>query len=478
MASILRPLRDTALLRQIGRLAWPTVTEMALQTLVQYVDTAQVGRIGVAASAAVGLTSTTTWLVNAPIGAMAMGVLADHAWGHPSGRLTVIGITGTKGKTTAAWFLKAILDHWRQRQGKPPVGLLSTILIDDGVERRPAALTTPEPLDLQRHLFNAANAGCEYVVMEVSSQALKYGRMIGVELAVAAFLNIGEDHISPAEHPTWADYFSSKLRIFNHARSAVINLDGEKEQVDRILENAKYCERVVTYSSAFPNVLHADLSAQAISPIEGGQAFAAAYEGEGEPFALSMGGDFNVSNALAAMGVCRILGVPGSDVRAGLFAASVPGRMETYVNQEKTVIVDYAHNGLALEALLRSVREDYPGQPVTVVFGSVGGKALDRREGLGKAAGQYADHILLTEDDPGPEEVEAICAEIGSYITPFGKTYTVLPDREEAIRTAIGTAPQGSVVVLAGKGSEMEQKRKNGPEPCVPDGMLAQKYLK
>lgn len=408
---------------------------------------------------------------------MAMGVLADHAWGHPSGRLTVIGITGTKGKTTAAWFLKAILDHWRQRQGKPPVGLLSTILIDDGVERRPAALTTPEPLDLQRHLFNAANAGCEYVVMEVSSQALKYGRMIGVELAVAAFLNIGEDHISPAEHPTWADYFSSKLRIFNHARSAVINLDGEKEQVDRILENAKYCERVVTYSSAFPNVLHADLSAQAISPIEGGQAFAAAYEGEGEPFALSMGGDFNVSNALAAMGVCRILGVPGSDVRAGLFAASIPGRMETYVNQEKTVIVDYAHNGMALTALLQGVRKEHPGAPITLVFGCTGDKALDRREGMGRAAGEYADTILLTEDDPGHERVEDICTQIESYVNLYGKPCTIIPNREEAIRRAIEEAPPGGVVILAGKGAEQAQKRANGPEPCVPDGMLAKKYL-
>ena len=176
----------------------------------------------------------------------------------------------------------------------------------------------------------------------------------------------------------------------------------------------------------------------------------------------------------------KVVGVKQSRraIREGLAQAHVPGRMETYANQGKTVIVDYAHNGMALEALLRSVRADYPGAPITLLFGCTGGKGLDRREGMGKAAGQYADAILLTEDDPGPEEVEDICAEIGTYIAPFGKTWTVIPDRERAIQAAIETAPEGTVVVLAGKGSEMEQKRKNGPEPCVPDGMLAQKYLR
>ena len=177
------------------------------------------------------------------------------------------------------------------------------------------------------------------------------------------------------------------------------------------------------------------------------------------------------------MGVCRILGVPGSDVRAGLFAASIPGRMETYVNQEKTVIVDYAHNGMALTALLQGVRKEHPGAPITLVFGCTGDKALDRREGMGKAAGEYADTILLTEDDPGHERVEDICAQIESYVNLYGKPCTIIPNREEAIRRAIEEAPPRGVVILAGKGAEQAQKRANGPEPCVPDGMLAKKYL-
>lgn len=400
----------------------------------------------------------------------AMGLLADLAWGHPSGKIPVIGLTGTKGKTTTAYFLKSILDSWREKENLHPVGLLSTIVTDDGVLRRPAVLTTPEPLELQRHLWNAETAGCGYVVMECSSQALKYGRMTGVELEAGVFLNLGEDHISPKEHPDLEDYFSSKLKIFQHAKTAVVNLDSDR--AGEILSAAKPCRQVITYSLTDST---ADLFAETITRTAGGMEFTLSYGGKTESFFLPMTGAFNVSNALAALAVCQLLIAPADCIRTGLAAVRVPGRMETYSANGKTVVVDYAHNGMALEALLRSLREDYPASPLTVVFGCTGGKGLDRREGMGKAAAKWADTIILTEDDPGSERVEDICAEIGSHISP--KPYTVLPDREEAICTAISTAPAGGVVVLAGKGNESTQKRANGGEPCVPDGLLAQKYL-
>lgn len=403
----------------------------------------------------------------------AMGLLADAAWGHPSKSVAVVGITGTKGKTTTAYFLKSILDCWREGQGLRPVGLLSTIVTDDGVERKPAVLTTPEPLELQRHLWNAAGAGCGYVVMECSSQALKYERMTGVELAAAVFLNLGEDHISPREHPTPEDYFLSKLRIFQHSQWGIVNIDSDR--AEEILAAARRCGRTSTYSL---NEKKASFFAKNLKKTVRGVAFTAPYAGDMAEFTISLSGDFNVSNALAALAVCEALRVPLEAVQRGLAQAVVPGRMETYVKGGRTVIVDYAHNGMALAALLRAVRADYPEAPVTVVFGCTGGKGLDRREGMGRAAGEYADTIILTEDDPGPEEVEDICAEIGRYISEFGKDYRVVPDRERAVAEAIRRAPEGGVIVLAGKGCEMEQKRKNGPEPCVPDGMLAQKYLK
>lgn len=169
----------------------------------------------------------------------AMGLLADRAYGHPSGALRITGITGTKGKTTTAYYIKSIVDAWLAGQGHRESALLSTIVTDDGVERRPAKLTTPEPLDLQRHLWNAVSAGADYLTMEVSSQALKYGRVIGVELACAVFLNIGEDHISPVEHPDLEDYLNSKLLIFQQAQSACICLDCD--HVERVRAAAAAC---------------------------------------------------------------------------------------------------------------------------------------------------------------------------------------------------------------------------------------------
>ena len=404
----------------------------------------------------------------------AMGLMADLAYGHPSAALSITGITGTKGKTTTAYYLKSILDAWREEEGKRPSAILSTIVTDDGLERRPAKLTTPEPLDLQRHLFHAWSAGAEYVTMEVSSQALKYGRVIGVDLSCAVFLNIGEDHISPVEHPDWADYFASKLLIFRQARCACVNLDCD--YAGEVLRAARSCPRVVTWSQRDPG---ADVYASQVRKEGENLRFwvrTARYEGE---LLLGMPGLFNIENALAAVAVAEVYGVPREAVARGLARAAVPGRMEHYASADGqvSILVDYAHNGMSLEALLRSARAEYPGRELTVVFGCTGGKGIDRREGMGRAAGALADRIILTEDDPGPEEVSAICADIQRYLDPFGKRGEVIPNREEAVARAILDCRTPAVVVLAGKGCETAQKRKNGPEPCVPDGLLAQTVL-
>ncbi|MBQ1344005.1 MAG: UDP-N-acetylmuramoyl-L-alanyl-D-glutamate--2,6-diaminopimelate ligase [Firmicutes bacterium] len=402
----------------------------------------------------------------------ALGPLSDLAYGHPSGRLHIAGLTGTKGKTTTAFFLKSMLDCWREAQGLPPCGLLSSVLTDDGAQRRTASLTTPEATELQRHLWHAAEAGCEYLVMEVSSQALAYGRVTGTELEVAAFLNIGEDHISPKEHPDLEDYFRSKLRIFELARTAVVNLD--EPRCREVLAAAARCERILTYSMQDPS---ADIYGRIVARRGGSIDFSVVCAGGEEAFVLPMAGDFNVSNALAAIAVCRLLGVPEACVKEGLARAKVPGRMEVISGGGRTVIVDYAHNGMSLAALLQSVRAGYPRQPVTVVFGCTGGKGLIRRSGMGEAAASYADRIILTEDDPGPEDVEAICAEVGRVIAAAGREYDIIADREEAIRTALAGCPDPGVVVLAGKGDDQWQLRKNGRQSYPSDGVLARKYL-
>lgn len=405
----------------------------------------------------------------------AMALLADLAWGHPSGALEIVGITGTKGKTTTAYYLKSILDHWRSAQGKPATALLSTIVTDDGVERKPAKLTTPEPLDLQRHLWNAAGAGVDYLTMEVSSQALKYHRVTGVDFAAAVFLNIGEDHISPVEHPDFEDYFASKLLLFRGARVACINRDCD--HAGRVARAARACPRVLSFSVKDPA---AEIFASAIAKEGSHTLFTVRTPRYTRRLSIPMSGLFNVENALAAVAVAEALDVPADSVCEGLARAVVPGRMETYITPDgaRVVIVDYAHNGMSLEALLSSVRREYPDRQVTVLFGCTGGKGLDRREGMGNAAGKYADRILLTEDDPGNETVEGICADIGRYLAAHGKTWTVIPDRPQAVAEAIRGAETPAVVVLAGKGAEQAQKRTRGPEPCVPDAMLAQRVLR
>ncbi len=404
----------------------------------------------------------------------AMGLLADLAYAHPSGRLRITGVTGTKGKTTTSYYIRSILDCFLAGQGRRKSALLSTIVTDDGVERRPAKLTTPEPLDLQRHLFNAAGAETGFLTMEVSSQALKYGRVIGVDLACAVFLNIGEDHISPVEHPDLEDYLASKLRIFRQAQAACVNLDSDHAQ--RVRSAAGVCPRVLAFSQQDPG---ADLYAWNVRKQGERIVFQVRTPRYERELAISTPGLFNVENALAAAAVAEVYGIPEEFVAQGLLKAFVPGRMEHYVSRDGQicVIVDYSHNGMSLENALRSVRAEYPGRELTVLFGCTGGKGIDRREGMGNAAGALADRVVLTEDDPGPEEVEDICRDIGVFLTAHAKPYTVVPNRELAVEHAILKAHLPAVILLAGKGCETQQKRKNGPEPCTPDGELAQRFL-
>ena len=326
-----------------------------------------------------------------------MGLLADRFYGHPSGKLHITGITGTKGKTTTAYYIKSIVDTWLAAQGHRESALLSTIVTDDGVERKPAKLTTPEPLDLQRHLSNAVSAGADWLTMEVSSQALKYGRVIGVDLNCAVFLNIGEDHISPVEHPDLEDYLQSKLLIFRQAKTACINMDCD--HAAEVAAAAAKCERVLTFSQTHPEACVYGTDVRKEGDKIAFHVRTPRYEGE---LAISTPGLFNVENALAAVTVAEAYEIPYEAVKEGLVKAFVPGRMEHYASADGqiSVIVDYSHNGMSLETALRSVRSEYPDRQVTVLFGCTGGKGIDRREGMGNAAGEFAQSSPRTTPAP------------------------------------------------------------------------------
>ena len=386
-----------------------------------------------------------------------MAPLADRYYGHPSGLLSVIGITGTKGKSSTAYYLKYILDEYLAEQGGPESGIISSIDTYDGSERFESHLTTPEPLDLQRHFAHAVAAGIPYLAMGVSRQALKYHRTLCTRFAAACFLNIGLDHISPIEHPDFEDYFSSKLRIFAQAEVGCVNLDCE--HAGRVLAAAQAGSRqVITFSQKDPE---ADIYASQVRKRGNDILFRVRSRRFSREFRLTMPGLFNVENALAAIAVCEGLNIPERAVYVGLMKARVPGRMEVYTNADSHIvaIVDYAHNRMSFETLFRSVQTEYPGRRVVTVFGCPGKKALDRRRDLGEISGRCSDLVVLTEEDSGEEDTLSICREIASYVEAQGCDYSIEPNRGEAIRQAVLGCREPSVLLITGKGAETRQKR-------------------
>ncbi len=424
----------------------------------------------------------------------AMALAACFFFDNPSRALSLVALTGTKGKTTTAFYIDAML---RARPAGPDArmprsALLTGVVVDDGLSRGPSHNTTPESVELQRYLARAVAAGCDVAVMEASSQGLKYDRTLGTHFAVGVFTNIGEDHISPDEHPTFEDYFSSKLRIFDQSDCGVVNLSCD--HLDRVLAAARAnCGRVLTYQAflARQEPRKGRASDGVAQPPDGSRPadvrlVALDHAGLGEwrltvetprgvlSPTLPALGSFNVDNAVAAIAALEALGVDHAAMEAGLARARVPGRMEMYANRDKSLvgIVDYAHNEMSMQALLSCVREEFPGRQLTVVFGSCGKRGLDRREGLGRVAGRLADRVILTEDEPAGVDVGLICAEIGEAVRAAGGTYDVVADREQAIGLAVGQARAPAVVVLAGKGAEQSMERGHGAEPYGPDARI------
>ncbi len=401
----------------------------------------------------------------------ALAVLGRLYYNEITDKLVTVGITGTKGKSTTAYYMRHILNDWLSSQGKPDCALISSIDTYDGVVSEPSHITTPEVLDLYRHFQNAYDSGITHLVMEASSQALKYGRVRGMTFDVAAFLNIGNDHISPIEHPDFEDYFSSKLKLFDQCRVGCVNTDAEGSE--RVVEYARGRCELLTFGSHESDTVYCTN----VEKREDAIFFTVRSPWYGGEFSITMPGLFNVQNALAAIAMSGALGVPEESVRRGLRAARVSGRMEVYRSRdgEVTVIVDYAHNALSFDALFRSAQIEYPGCKLIAVFGSVGGKAQSRRKDLGVAVSQYADYVYITEDEPGEEPLEQITAQIAEHVT---RPYEIDFDRGNCIRKAILEQKGRRVVICAGKGQENTMKRGTQYVPVPTDAQWAEKYLR
>ena len=404
----------------------------------------------------------------------AIAVLSKLYNDNPQNKINMIGITGTKGKSTTSYYIKYILDEYMKDLNKNETAIISSIDTYDGKSRAEAVLTTPEPEELFMHIRNAVDSNIDNLVMEVCSQALKIERVYGILYKYGVFLNISEDHISNIEHNNYEEYLDCKLKLFEQTETAVVNLN--TADLDKVLEAAKKSKKIIT----FGNTKDADVYGYNIRKEGMNTVFNVKTKYFDEEILLTMPGLFNVENALAAIAVTSEMGIPYENIYNGLKKAKASGRMEVYSdkNQEIVVIVDYAHNKLSFEKLYESTIKEYPKREIITVFGCPGNHAQNRRKDLGELSGKYSNMNYLTMEDPRNEDPEEICKEISTYIEKENGKYKIIVDREEAIKEAIFEAKPNSVILINGKGNETVQYIKGKYVECETDVQYAKKYLK
>lgn len=404
-----------------------------------------------------------------------MALLANVYYNEPWKELTVLGVGGTKGKSTSVYYLKSVIDEYLAAQDKKESAVISSIDTYDGKERFESHITTPEAVELQQHFRNAVESKIEYLEMEVSSQALKYHRVDDMRFDIGIFLNVSEDHISPVEHVDFEDYISSKMKMFEKTDTAIVNLDADC--IDRVLEDAKVAKEVITFSREKEV---ADYYAYDIRKENGCIRFQVKCKAFDREFVLTMPGIFNVENALATIAAAVKLKIPEEYIYSGLKKAKSKGRMESYESKDGNIvaIVDYAHNKLSYEKLFLAMKEEYPQYAIKTVFGCPGNKALIRRRDLGTIAGKYSDEVYLAAEDPGTEPVEKISKEIAVYVEAQNCPYEMIEDRGEAIQKAISKAEGKTLLLVLGKGGETRQKYGREYLTCPSDVDYVLKYLK
>ncbi len=397
-----------------------------------------------------------------------MAILSKAFYGEAYKSLKLVGLTGTKGKTTTTYFIKNVLDKYTGMR----TGVLSTIEIYTGAEDHESHLTVPESPDLHKYFAQCKDSAIPYLTMEVSSQAYKVNRVYGTEFDVGVFMNLGEDHIGPLEHEDAEDYFRCKLELMKHCQTAVINKNNER--FDEIYATAKeHAKTVITYGDDT-----CDYWVENIQKEDIGFSFTIKCKNRNESnFRIKMAGRFNVENALTAYCVAKALGVDENSIAHGLWDVEVRGRMNVFEKDGITVIVDFAHNYLSFSKLYESVKADYPESRISVVVGAPGGKSTGRRRDIGELGGKNADYMYLTADDPQFEDVRSICEEIAFYVKPYGTPYEIIEDRAEAVEKAIMSAKKGDVVILAAKGEEVYQKVQGKYEPYESDIAIAKRCL-
>ena len=380
----------------------------------------------------------------------ALALMSAEYFGRPAEKLKTIGITGTKGKTTSAFMIKAVLE-----KADIKTGIIGTIGIIIGNEITKTSNTTPESYELHRAMRNMVDKGCKCAVMEVSSQALKLYRAYGINFDYGMFTNLSHDHIGGVEHASMEEYIECKSRLFSQCKVGIVNADDKVTPI--IIEN-NTCEKIETFGFGE----NAELRAKNEHLISDFGYIGVHFESEGVlnmSVDVDIPGKFNVYNALCAMAVCRHFGVSEENIYDGLNEVKVKGRVETVkVNGNYTLLIDYAHNAVSMENVLETLREYKPNRLITL-FGAGGGRSKDRRYEMGEISGKLSDLSVVTEDNSRYEDVMDIIGDIEKGLAKTDGKYIVIPDRTEAIRYCIENAKDGDIIVLAGKGHEDYQDK-------------------
>ena len=396
----------------------------------------------------------------------AMAFISAAYFGNPAEKLKVIGITGTKGKTTTTYMVKSILENAGHK-----VGLVGTIEIIIGDTHIHAENTTPESYLLQEYFAKMVEAGLDTVVMEVSSQALMLHRSQGFIFDYGIFTNLEPDHIGPNEHASFEEYMMYKGMLFKQCRVGIVNADDKHWK--QVLEGHT-CE-VETFGMSENCMLRAENMELVNKPGELGVSFhvKGLFDFEVE---VPAPGRFSVYNALTAIAICRHFNVEIEDIKKALLSAQVKGRIEMVkVSDDFTLLIDYAHNAMALESLLVTLKE-YKPKRLVCMFGCGGNRSRQRRFEMGEVSGRLADLSIITSDNPRFEEPQAIIDDIKVGMEKTEGKYVEICDRKEAIAYAIAHGEPGDIIVLAGKGHEDYQEIKGVKYP-MDERVLIQEIL-
>ena len=398
----------------------------------------------------------------------ALATLSCNFFGHPAKELAVVGITGTKGKTTVTNMLRSVFDNCNIKSG-----VIGTIGAFWGEQYEKTVNTTPESYEIQRLLRTMADDGCKAVFIEISSLGLKQHRSDGILFDTAVFTNLSPDHIGGTEHASFEEYAYWKKQLFKQCKRAVLNAD-DAFCAEFIKE---LTVPVVTFSIENQNADFCADNLQFIRDKKLGMAFTLLHNETADTCRVGMPGVFSVYNALTAIAVADGLGIDRNTVFEALKNACVKGRMESAAIPEKfDILIDYAHNGVSFKSVIETVRAYNPNR-LLALYGCVGGRAQIRRKEMALISGTLCDLSIITTDDPQYEDPTAIAEEVAGYIEEIGGQYKVIVDRAEAVRYVLEHAQEGDIILLLGKGHE-EYMKINGENVPFSERKIIEEYFK